>query len=346
MSYSPLFKRNYDIPFWIINIALLAGIVLSILSWMELCVEHCSANQEFRLFGLPFSIVGMIFFSGIFVLQIIGFKTLASWGIVCALGAELMFIGVQKFQIGHWCPVCLSIALTVTVAALAACWRYIKKQRESGESMHMIKTGLKQIPLFFLGFFLAFVGISKANSAQAAAEMMKERIAFGNRNSQVEVYIISDWFCPSCKKIEPLIEKMVADIYSKAAIYFIDYPIHTKSSNFSPYHLAFLIYNKPQYFQARVMLTALAENNDSPTDQDVVTAARKVNLTFNELSYLDVKSGIEYFDGIVKKYDLSATPTIIVRNIKTDKNVKFEGRDEISEEKILKALETLGTKSN
>jgi hypothetical protein len=50
---------------------------------------------------------------------------------------------------------------------------------------------------------------------------------------------------------------------------------------------------------------------------------------------------MEYFDKIVDKYDLRATPTIIITNPKRNSVVKLEGRDEISEEKILNAIEKM-----
>lgn len=328
-----------QIPYWIIAFALLAGFALSILSWMEFCVEHCSANKNFHLFDLPFAIVGMSFFGGLFFFHLLSasferLSELVLWGLSSALGAELMFIWIQKYQIGHWCPVCLSIALAVAIASATAFYQ----QNQQG---HNMKTALKPVAFFVLGFLFAFLGVSQVNEAQAAVNDMKERIAMGNPNSPVEVYIVSDWFCPSCKQIEPLLEKMIPQIKSEAAIYFIDYPIHRRSANFSPYHLAFLVHNKPQYFQARNMLSDLSDKTDSPTDEEVIKAARQKHLSLQELPYVDVKSGMEYFDKIVSQFDLNSTPTIIVFNPRTNKNSKFEGRDEISEEKVLKAIDTL-----
>lgn len=340
--------------FWhlIISLALLAGLILSILSWLELCVEHCSANQNYLLFGLPFAFGGMTFFVTAFAVHIFSRKysflsTLLSWMIAAAFGSEIMFIAVQKYEIGHWCPVCLGIALTVLIVGFLLIATYFKqlkttfKSDNRGQIMDVLKKGLTTLSFAFVGFLMAFIGVSKPNLAEAAINDMKEKLAFGNRNSPIEVYFVTDWFCPSCRKVEPLIEKIFPAIQSRAAFYFIDYPIHKKSLNFTPYNLAFMINDRQHYFKARDALTVLAEENDSPNDQDVASLAQKNRLNFRELSFVEVKGGMEFFDKIVEKYNLNATPVLIFTNVKNNKVVKLEGRDEITESRVMKALESV-----
>lgn len=338
--------------FWLVGLALIAGLILSVLSWLELCVEHCSANQDYLLLGFPFAFVGISFFIVLITLHFLSrryefLSQIVGWLIASALGAELMFIVIQKYQIGHWCPVCLSIAASVAIAALVLVTGYIRsfkatiQHHNRGDIMRKVKQGFTSLLFIIFGFSMAFIGISKPDYAQAAMNDIKERIAFGTKNSPVEVYFVSDWFCPSCKKIEEQMEKIYPKIKSKVTFYFIDYPIHKKSLNFSPYNLSFLIYNKPEYFKARQMLMDLTDKTESPKDEDVLKAAKKNGITFKELTFLDIKSGLEYFDKIVEKYDLHATPTVIITNPKRNSVVKFEGRDEISEEKILDAIEKL-----
>jgi thiol-disulfide isomerase/thioredoxin len=345
-------KKPSKLSYWIAGLALIAGFILSVLSWVEICVEHCSANQEYRLFQMPFAIVGMAFFTVLAILHFFSYERpflsqLVGWGLASALGAELLFIGIQKYEIGQWCPVCLSIALVLIIAALAYGVDYFKtlsskmRTNDRGEIMKTIKRGLLPIPFFILGFALAFLGASKVDAADARAQEMKSRLAFGQKNSPVEVYIVTDWFCPSCKKLEGELETLIPKLESRSTYYFIDYPIHSKSNNFSPYNLSFLINDKPNYFAARKALLELTEQNDSPKDADIEKVAQKAHVKFKELTYLDVKSGMDFFDSIVQKYDLNATPTIIITNPKTNKAVKLEGRDEISEEKILKAIQML-----
>lgn len=355
MNTAPPFqarKKIETINAWVIGLALMTGLILSILSWLEICIESCSATRQYRLFRLPFAEFGVAFFVTIISMHVLLRKypklgSLTGWMVASALGAEAMFVIVQKYQIGTWCPVCISIAGALVVAGLALTIPYLKgfilaiKTENKGEIMHKIRTSLTSLSFFAIGFLVAFIGISKPNLAQAAAEEMKERLAFGNTNSPIEVYFVTDWFCPACRKIEPQIEKLYPSIQSKVTFYFIDYPIHSKSMNFVPYNLSFLLHNKSQYFEARHLLTELTKKTEKPTDPDIVAAAKKTGIPYEDLSFLDVKAGMDYFDGIVKKYQLSSTPIVILTHTKTKKTITLDGLDEISSNKILKAIETL-----
>lgn len=348
--FCPL-NKQLKISFWIIAIALTAGLILSFLSWLELCVEHCSVNQNYRLFKLPFAIVGMSFFSVLLILHLLSRKSpplsqTVKWMIASALGSEIVFLFVQKYQIGRWCPVCLSIALCVAIAAAtkAGChlisYLSTTQKNNGGIAMHILKKSFMSFSFFTFGLFMAFIGISKIDPAQAAVNEVQDRLVFGKKGSPIEMYFISDWFCPSCKKVEPLIERLYPQLQSQASIYFVDYPIHRKSMNFTPYNLSFLIHNKPQYFQARNMLLELTDQTDSPKDEDIAKATKNLNISFKELPFVDIKTGMEYFDKVTDKYGINATPTIIITNTKTKKVTKLEGTDEISEASILKAVKS------
>lgn len=351
-SISAKKEKSNQWQFWIISLSLIVGLILSFFSWLEICVEHCSANQEYRLFGLPFAITGTSFFLLLISVHFLShrypsFSRLFGWLIASALGAELMFIAVQQYEIGHWCPVCLSIATTVFIAAAVLLTGYFQGFKETiqhhnrGEMMQKIKQALASVSFFVLGFLMAFIGVSKPDFAEAAMNEMRDKMAFGTKNSPVEVYFITDWYCPSCRKVEPLIEKIYPQIKSNVTFYFIDFPIHKKSLNFSPYNLSFLVNNKAQYFKTRDLLSRLSDKTESPKEEDVIKISGKSGISYHPLSFLEVKSGLEFFDLVVDKYKLHATPTIIVTNPSRDTVVKFEGRDEISEEKVLNAIKKM-----
>lgn len=354
-TLSQIFLKGKDLSFrkfWLIAIALFAGLILSILSWLELCVEHCSANQDFRLFGFPFAIVGMSFFFALLLLHFLSKKyvfleRVVSWLIAMAVGAEVVFIAIQHYQIGHWCPVCLSIAASVLFAGVVLAFDYFRKliaviQRYSrGDFMLMMKRGILSLFFIFFGTVSSFAGVSQFNPAEAAVTNMKEKMAFGLNNSPVVVYYVTDWFCPACRKIEGDFEQLYPKIKDQVTVYFIDYAIHKNSLNFTPYNLAFLVNNKSQYFTARNLLLNLSDKTESPNDEEVEHAAREKRVPFKELSYLDVKAGIEFFDSIVTKYDLRSTPTILITRPGQNKVIKLEGRDEISSQKVLEGIERL-----
>ncbi len=264
-----------------------------------------------------------------------------------AFGAESHFIEIQRYQIKHWCPVCLSIAACVGLAATCIFVPYVKEliyaiQKHNKDAiMDHLKSASTFVLFVFIGFLIAFFGTTKIDAAEVAIEEIKNKIAFGSHGSPIEMYIVTDWFCSSCNKLEPVIEKIVAKVYPKAAIYFIDYSIHKNSLNFVPYNISFMINSKNQYFLARRALAELGGKNENPTDEDVAAVAQKYQIPFRELPYKDIKAGMDYFDKIVSKYDLDSTPTVLIVNTKNNKVVKMEGRDEISEEKIIKAIDSM-----
>lgn len=345
-----LWSSNWS--FWVVGFALLSGLILSILSWLKICVEHCSANQDYVFFGIPFAFLGIAFFVAGLTVHLLSkkyliCKKLIGWMISMAIGSEIMFIAIQKYEIGHWCPVCLSIALSLGIAGIVLPADYFKyslpssKLNRRGQIMEAIKKGLTSLSFMFVGFLMAFIGVSKFDYAQAAMTEMQDKLAFGNKNSPIEVYFVSDWFCPSCRRVEPLIEKIYPKIQSKVKFYFIDYPIHKKSLNFTPYNLAFMVNDKPQYFRARNALTELAQENESPNDEDIMQLAKQDGLKFEELSFINVKNGMEFFDQIVDKYKLRATPVLIITKPRANKMVKLEGLDEINEQSIMKAIDSM-----
>src|SRR4051794_6238197 len=89
-------------------------------------------------------------------------------------------------------------------------------------------------------FTLVSISLFLVSFVHAADDKIKEQLVQGNVSSPIEIYVISDWFCPSCKKAEPKIEQIYTDLKSKAAFYFVDDAINRQSVNFTPYHLAFL----------------------------------------------------------------------------------------------------------
>lgn len=340
---------------WIVGLALFAGFILSILSWLEICVQHCSANESYRLFGLPFADVGIIYFAALFLMhcfskRFVLLEKIVKRMIAFSLGTEIIFIGIQYFQIGRWCPVCLGIAFTFAIAASAYGYDYFKKLSftiktgNRGEVMRKIQSGLRSIPFLLFGLLLAFIGVGKVDQAQAAEKDIQERITFGTKGKTIQIYFASDWFCPSCRKVEFVIEKLLPEIQSDVSFFFIDYPLHRKSLNYSPFNLAFMVNDPQNYFQARHMLFNLAQDKDAPTDEDIQKAAKEEGIGFKELSYSDVKAGMDFFDKIVKKYNMEYTPTLIIVNTKTDKFIKLEGTNEITETNILKSLEKIKKK--
>lgn len=192
---------------------------------------------------------------------------------------------------------------------------------------------------FLLTFLFCFSGLS----ARSIDKAVKETLALGTPNSSMEVYIISDWFCSSCKRNEPKFKALYDELKSTATFFFIDYPLHRKSANFTPYHLSFLKNEKQKYFDAREALLSLAEQTEDPRDEDVINLVEEHGLRFKELSFAEVAEGNQFFEDVLKDFDVHATPTVVVVNDTTGKYEKFVG-GQIKEKAIQDAFKKLNKK--
>lgn len=334
--------------FWIALFALLAALVLTVLSVMELCTSACVEGQKWRFFGFKFEILGLAMFPVLILFHILSlsqpfFRMLASLMIAASVGAEAWFLYVQKVLIGGFCPICVSIAFSIAVAGLAYFIRFVKESIQSSNegSMH---TWIKIFPSMgtvFLGFLLAFIGVSKINPLEAKQVSLKESIRFGEANGPIEVYVFTDWFCPACRRVEPVFEEMIPDLKGKAPVFFVDATVHPESLNFTPYNLSFMINNKNDYFKLRKALEQLADKNDTPSDTDIQDAIKPHGVQLKELAYSDVALGVKLFKKLVKQFEITQTPTVVIVNMDSKKGKKLSGYGEITKENVLKAVESL-----
>lgn len=197
------------------------------------------------------------------------------------------------------------------------------------------------IALVIFGFVFSQAGFAKYDQLQAAEKNIKESIAFGDMSSHVEVYVFTDWECPSCRKVEPILEKAAPAIMKKAKLVFVDMPIHPESTNFTPYNLSFMINDKAQYFHLRNQLTKLSLTTKTPTDEEVEAIAAKLGAKYRQLHYADIDVGIKYFKHLSDQFKVEGTPTVVVVNAEKKKGKKLVGVNEITEDNILKAIHSL-----
>jgi thiol-disulfide isomerase/thioredoxin len=343
---------NKNTPFYIAAVAICIALFLGGFSWMNLCSHVCKESHSYRLYGYSFEAIGLLFFSLTALMHFFSrklplFASLTGWFLSASLGAEIIFLYVQKYKIGAWCPVCLSIAAALTIAATAYFYEYYQsfknsiESRERGLIMDTIYKGCTGGMFFIFGFIFAFFGIAKQNPLYAAENSVKESIAFGNSSSPMEMYIFTDWRCPACRSLEPIFESTAKKVMTLAKVTFVDDAVHPESLNFTPYNLSFMINNKPRYFELRRALGKLGEETKTPTDQQVETIASNLGVNYSQLHYTDVALGIKYFNHLIKQLAVEGTPTVILVNKTTKKGKKFEGVEEISEQSILNAFNNM-----
>jgi protein-disulfide isomerase len=184
------------------------------------------------------------------------------------------------------------------------------------------------------GFLVSFAGVKKPEAAGLEASL-------GKQNSKIEIYIFSDWLCPVCIKIEPVLEAVLPQLEKRAKLHFIDKPVHKESMNFVPYHLSFLVNEKAKYPQLRKALFNLAATNRNPSLADVQTAINPLGVTYKQLSFMDVSQMMAQAQALSTEYKVTGTPTIVVLNSSSKKSKTLVGGKEITADNLLKAVKSL-----
>lgn len=232
-------------------LALIAGFILTIISYIRLCSSQCVGTHDYRIWGVHFETIGMVFFPLLLFFHILAWRhsfsgLITAAFLVAALGSELVFIGVQKFMIGSWCPVCLSIAATVALASLYYLFslgtnnNFALNGKPKGALMNDSGRTVLMGIVFVMGFTSSLFGISKIDPMESAQSSVKESIAFGNEKSAIEFYLFTDWQCPACRKLEKNLGKIVPSIVENYKLVYVDFPIHPETMNYTPYNLSFM----------------------------------------------------------------------------------------------------------
>lgn len=321
----------------VIWLALLAGLGLSIAAQLKIC-SACSETAQYRILGMEFGWFGIGWFVVLILLQQLSkrfapFAVVVPLSLIVSTGAEAHFIWIQKYEIGQWCPICLGIATAVFLVCIATLWDILKKTQIQGIAM-------KSRPLWILIATLAFVlGLGGSllgtrHESQAA----EPDLFLGKRSSQTTVYVVSDWFCPVCRKIEPDIDKMIAGLAKSIRLGFVDYPIHKETLNFTPYNLQFLTFEKEKYPDLRKALAVLAQKTKKPTAAEVQAAVASLGVKLREINYADTLTGMQANMTVYRGYNLKSTPSVVVTNNKTKKTKVLVGDKQISEAAIRGAI--------
>jgi len=328
--------RNW--PSVIIFLAIAAGFSLSVMSAMNICTEACHEAARYRIFVLDLGWFGILFFSALFLAFIL--RNRLPWGkwicpllLFSAAGAETHFIWLQKYVIGHWCPLCLGIAAAVYCAVFMLFVENISAPRAKGVYMkRFLKQALVLTAFFTVGLSMAVIGVHKE------AESATIDPYLGKTDSSVTVYFVSDWFCPGCRKAEPEIERMYPAVAKLARVAFIDYPIHPETANFTPYNLQFLVYEKGKYPKLRHALSELALKTKTPSPEEVQSAIAPIGVKLRQINYADTLYVSQLNLTTYRGYGVTLTPTVVVANTRNKRHKLLEGADQISPQTVKNAI--------
>ena len=325
-----------------------AGLALSLLDWVGVCTEACAETSLYRFFGLPIPPLGAAYFTLSGAARLAArrhpfFRTALAVLLAGGLGAEAVFTWIQAAVIGRWCPMCVGVA--ACVAACSACIAIehfsgtdailLEKEREPSMNRPAVHAALLLLA-FLAGLGTAALGIKKPDAF--ASGLTPETLSFGPANSGVEVYIVSDWFCPACRVAEPEIVKGARLAMKQAKVVFVDYPIHRETLNYIPYNLSFMAREKEKYLQIREALADLSRKSKEPSPEDVQTAVAPIGVKYVPLSFADVLSGTQYQMSIVQKYKIQGTPQVVVTDARTGRTKLLNGSKEITSESIVRSI--------
>jgi len=324
------------------SLLILTGLVLSALSWTELCnFGGCTEAHEYRFYGLSLPLVGTVFFCTLALLQLLScrwplWKNLLCLALAGGAGAELVMIHLQKNIIHAWCPLCLGIASVVYLLFTLAIFEALRESRRLStmNGRQLLSRSLLLLVTAAVGFTVSFAGIKKPEAAEPETFI-------GKQNSKLEVYVFSDWLCPVCVKVEPALEAVLPQLEKKAKVFFIDKTVHKESMNFVPYHLSFLVNEKGKYVQTRKALFELAKSNRNPTIDDVRRAVAPLGVTYRQLSFMDVSQMMAKAQALAKEYNVTGTPTVVVLNTGSRKSKTLIGGKDITADNIMKTVKSL-----
>jgi len=319
---------------------IVVGLVISLLTITNWCTfGACTEVHNYLLFGVSFTPIGIVFFVLAFLAAWLinllpGARLLFNLLLAGASGAEINMILLQKNVIGAWCPLCIAAAFIVFIMTFSQLSGYLfSLKKEFQMNLKIFGKPLLLFVTFLVGFTLTYTGMAKEGISASQLDLYT-----GKKNSKVEVYFFSDWFCPFCSKVEEAVDAVYPTLSKKARILFVDKIIHQESLNFVPYHLSFEVYEKAKIMQLRKALFTVAQKTKNPTYDDVNAAIAPLGVTYRQLSFLEVTQQMGNSQKLAEQFKVVSTPTMIVRNVKTKKIVTLVGNGQITPEGIIKAV--------
>lgn len=152
------YRRSISILLWI---AVSTGWLVSIFSVIEeLCLATaCRDTASFTIFGANMGWFGIAYFSLILLLLWLRKKVcLLSWALTAmvysGIGAEFRLLWIQKYTIGSWCPLCVTICCALFFAAILL---LIEKVQDAGSGQ-----GKGKSLLGWLAFVMAMIATGLA----------------------------------------------------------------------------------------------------------------------------------------------------------------------------------------
>lgn len=191
--------------------------------------------------------------------------------------------------------------------------------------------------IFLIGLSTA-VG---ADNSGAAYDLSSSKIWLGNARSRIEIYFVSDWYCPYCRKAESAIEEMLPVVGKVSRYTFADLPVHRESNGFVPYNLSLLLHGKKRYLSARHALLNVAGKTRNPDDTTIRAALEQKGINYKMASFSDIFQTTNQITTLLQVFGVKMTPSALIRNSRTGELKILEGTELIQKSIVMATIKAL-----
>lgn len=146
---------------------------------------------------------------------------------------------------------------------------------------------------------------------------------------QYELIIFTDYFCPSCQKLESELDPTLNKLLEKGdvKITFIDAPVHKLTQLYGKYFL-YAVNANPGFkdiLHARKVLFSIAKTNAVTTEENLASELKAQGVAFQPY---DLSKVYITMNEMMKNHDIRSTPTCVVKYSNSDIR-KYNGPEEI-----------------
>ena len=296
----------------ILNITL-ALISIGIIIFDRFCSGTCSYISG-DLFGLDLRYFGLAFMVLIIILSLVKTDLILIMTLSAGVGVEIYLVGFQIW-FNTFCPYCLAFGGMLLVLFLINI-----RKTQIKEAILSASVGLVLFAFFFNG------SVTPAFADESIVP------SFGEGKIQVRLY--TDYFCPSCRALEPEIETVLSDLVKKNSItlIFVDTPVTKDSPLYARYFLYIMNAKKTmeQALLARSLLYgAAAEKRTEP--EKLIEILNNKGVPYKSF---EVKPIFEILNNYIREDRIRSTPTCVI--LLEGKTNHYKGKTN-----IIKALEQL-----
>jgi len=318
----------------IMTIALsLAGIVVMI--YYDYCNTECSYLKG-DIWGIDLKWVGIAYMIAVIIFAAFKLSPFVRAALAAGLGVEVHLYAFQ-IQNNVYCPFCLTFSIMLILSFIIN-YEVPSAWHEKRSRMWLYFLGEADFPMFkihklpllifsLLGYLTILFTFSGSVTPAFGQEISNGVPTLGNGSYEITWY--ADYFCPPCLRIdtkaEPLLKKLLAT--KKVKITFVDVPLHTHTPVYAKYYLYAANANSEanNILHIRKILFEAAQVKKITTEIALAAYLKEQNIP---LKTLDEKSIFPILSYMIKKDNITSTPTCIIRYSAKDVKI-FIGDDEI-----------------